>query len=95
MGPTDMDSAHAISPKGKRYTMSESFTLRVRGEEIGRALGLENWLRAASFVCDRFGRTATTPRWAFDASADLDVRDHWAGYPDRLSEQPWRPSDGR
>jgi hypothetical protein len=49
--------------------MSESFTLRVRGEEIGRAFGLENWLRAASFVCDRFGRTATTPRWAFDATS--------------------------
>jgi hypothetical protein len=91
--------------------MSESFTLRVRGEEIGRAVGLENWQRAASFVCDRFGRTATTPRWAFDvpmwpgpphdayppASMDsfAEVRDHWAGYPDRLSEQPWRPSDGR
>jgi hypothetical protein len=87
-----MDSAHAISPKGKRYTMSESFTLRVRGEEIGRAFGLENWQRAASFVCDRFGRTATTPRWAFDASAEVlpvtAPTDVWA----ILSERPWRPS---
>jgi hypothetical protein len=49
--------------------MSEPNTLRVRGEAVGQAFGLENWTRAEAFICDAFGRTATTPRWAFDATS--------------------------
>ena len=81
--------------------MNEPFTLRVRGEPIGVAYGVENWSRAAAFVCDAYGRTATTPRWAFDSTterfrtlAEMEPQrtDHWAEYPDTiLSERPWRP----
>jgi hypothetical protein len=63
---------------------TSAYLLRVRGEPVGTAYGLENWQRASAFVCDRYGRTETTPRWAFDATQPTDT---WSV----LSERPWRP----
>lgn len=84
--------------------MSEPFTLRVRGEPIGVAHGVENWARAAAFVCDAYGRTATTPRWAFDATFDAAMyrallemeplrTDHWAEPPLTNFTKGWTQPD--
>jgi len=60
--------------------MPIAFTLRVRGEPIGLAYGTENWFRAVSFVCDRLGRTETTPSWAIDASIEVPISVIAKGY---------------
>jgi hypothetical protein len=54
---------------------ADRFQLRVRGQPIGFAYGVENWFRSPSFLRDRQGMGFSlrdTP-WA----ADLDVRDHY------------------
>lgn len=52
-------------------------TLRVRGVPIGLAYGVENWFRAVEFVCDRLGRTETTPREAVWPTWDHVSAEGW------------------
>jgi hypothetical protein len=39
----------------------EPFNLRVRGEPVGIAVGVENWFRATQFLCFKNERQAPAP----------------------------------
>ncbi len=61
-------------------TPIEPFKLRVRGEEIGIAVGIENVCRAEQFLCDRLSRSVRTPWWALSSDPDVPLSNLTKGY---------------
>lgn len=43
------------------YLVIEAFQLRIRGEDVGTAFGVENWFRAVQFLCFKDEHTAPPP----------------------------------